>query len=125
MMDDSKSYNTISLDLASLLNAFGHPARLQILMHLAKYRGCTPGSISEQLPLAKSTISEHLRKLKQAGLIKCSPSGSCLQYQLNDAFVATVKTKVLDFFQTIEIEKSKQLICNWQDKAKNCPFKNK
>ncbi|MDZ7742149.1 MAG: metalloregulator ArsR/SmtB family transcription factor [Bacteroidota bacterium] len=124
-MDDSKSYNTISLDLASLLNAFGHPARLQILMHLAKYKDCNPGSIAENLPLAKSTISEHLRKLKQAGLIICSPSGACLQYQLNDAFLATVKTKVFDFFKTIENEESEQISCTWQDKAKNCPFKNK
>jgi DNA-binding transcriptional ArsR family regulator len=50
-----------------MLNALSHPARLQIMLHLAKYNGCQARSISERLPLAKSTVSEHLSKLKEAG----------------------------------------------------------
>lgn len=68
-----------------MLNALSHPARLQIMLHLAKYSGCQAGSISSRLPLAKSTVSEHLNKLKEAGLITCTLDGTYSNYQISDA----------------------------------------
>jgi ArsR family transcriptional regulator len=53
-----------------LCKALGHPARVAIVRHLASRRGtCTCGEIVDQLPLAQSTVSQHLKVLKDAGLI--------------------------------------------------------
>lgn len=57
--------------LARLCKALAHPARIQILRYLRSRRGeCTCGEIVDQLPLAQSTVSQHLRVLKDAGLIQ-------------------------------------------------------
>jgi ArsR family transcriptional regulator, arsenate/arsenite/antimonite-responsive transcriptional repressor len=57
------------LRLAKLCKAVGHPARLAILRFLAGRDTCTCGNIVDQLPLAQSTVSQHLKVLKDAGLI--------------------------------------------------------
>lgn len=57
------------LRLAKLCKAVGHPARLAILRYLAGRNTCTCGDIVDQLPLAQSTVSQHLKVLKDAGLI--------------------------------------------------------
>jgi DNA-binding transcriptional ArsR family regulator len=77
-------YQDIPLKLAPMLDALSHPARLQIVLHLAKYTGCPAGSISERLPLSKSTVSQHLNKLKEAGIIISTPDGLCQRYTLNE-----------------------------------------
>lgn len=56
-------------DLAALAKALGHPARLRILRLLARTPGCIGGDIVEAVGLAQSTVSEHLRILKDAGVI--------------------------------------------------------
>lgn len=81
---NSSEYQDISIKLAPLLDALSHPARLQIVLHLAKYNGCPAGSISERLPLSKSTVSQHLAKLKEAGIIIATPDGLCQRYSLNE-----------------------------------------
>lgn len=57
-------------DLASRLRALAHPARLQILSELACHDTCHCGEIVRGLPLAQSTVSEHLRILREAGLVR-------------------------------------------------------
>lgn len=57
------------LRLAKLCKAVGHPARLAILRYLAGRSTCSCGDIVDQLPLAQSTVSQHLKVLKDAGLI--------------------------------------------------------
>ena len=57
------------LRLAELCKAVGHPARLAILRYLVGRSTCTCGDIVDQLPLAQSTVSQHLKVLKDAGLI--------------------------------------------------------
>ncbi|MCC5794948.1 MAG: winged helix-turn-helix transcriptional regulator [Chromatiales bacterium] len=56
--------------LAALAKALGHPARLQILLLLARTPGCIGGDIVQAVGLAQSTVSEHLRILKAAGVIE-------------------------------------------------------
>jgi ArsR family transcriptional regulator len=56
--------------LALRLRALGHPARLRILAALAEINACQCGDIVRELPLAQSTVSEHLRVLKEAGLVR-------------------------------------------------------
>ena len=56
--------------LASMCKALGHPARVMILSYLQRIDRCFCGDIVDQLPLAQSTVSQHLKCLKEAGLIK-------------------------------------------------------
>ncbi len=57
-------------ELATLAKALGHPARVQIMRLLVRRDACVCGDIVDELPLAQSTVSQHLKVLKQAGLIK-------------------------------------------------------
>lgn len=60
---------------AALFRALGNPARVQILRALAAQPGCMTGDLAELLPLAQSTVSEHLRVLKDAGLVRGTIDG--------------------------------------------------
>lgn len=62
--------------LAELTKALGHPARIAILKELARRNSCICGEIVEVLPLAQSTVSQHLKELKEAGLIQGSLEGA-------------------------------------------------
>lgn len=57
-------------ELAALAKALGHPARIQILRILARRTSCVCGDIVDELPLAQSTVSQHLKVLKEAGLVR-------------------------------------------------------
>ncbi len=74
-------------DLASFAKAISHPARLAILNVLAQKDSCICGQIVEVLPLAQSTVSQHLKELKKAGLISGSIDGPRSCYCINwDSF---------------------------------------
>lgn len=60
---------------ANLLKALGHPARIAILELLIEKQSCICGDIVDELPLSQSTISQHLKELKKAGLIKGAIEG--------------------------------------------------
>lgn len=68
---------------AEIAKALGHPARVAILKILASQNTCFCGDITEILPLAQSTVSQHLKALKDAGLIKGSVEGVRTCYCLN------------------------------------------
>lgn len=61
--------------LATFCKALGHPHRVHILRFLLAQRACFAGEIAEQLPLAASTVSQHLGQLKEAGLVKGEVDG--------------------------------------------------
>jgi ArsR family transcriptional regulator, arsenate/arsenite/antimonite-responsive transcriptional repressor len=67
-------------ELATLAKAIGHPARVQILRILARRSACVCGDIVEELPLAQSTVSQHLKVLKEAGLIRGDVDGPRVCY---------------------------------------------
>ena len=71
----TSTYETVELDLAALAKAMAHPARIAILKVLAKRDTCVCGDIVEELPLAQATVSQHLKELKNSGLIKGEISG--------------------------------------------------
>ena len=108
---ETSPYQDITLKLAPMLDALSHPARLQIVLHLAKYKNCPAGSISNRFPLCKSTVSQHMSKLKEAGLITCTPDGVCQNYQLNDKNFALVKKYFLNFYEQID---------DWKEKRSEC-----
>lgn len=68
---------------SALFSALAHPARLQILRHLAETRQCISGDISDLLPLSRTTINQHIRVLKDAGLIFDHLEGSKVVYCLD------------------------------------------
>jgi DNA-binding transcriptional ArsR family regulator len=69
--------------LALLAKAFAHPARIAILQYLARTKSCVNGTLVQELGLAQATISQHLRELKEMGLIKGSIEGVSINYCLN------------------------------------------
>jgi ArsR family transcriptional regulator len=79
---------------AAVAKALAHPARLHILRLLAAQSECQGADVFSELPLAQSTISEHLRVLKEAGLVSARPVGNtmvyCLSPRVFDDFITTV-----------------------------------
>lgn len=67
-------------ELAELAKALGHPARVQILRLLVRKNACICGEIVDELPLAQSTVSQHLKILKDSGLIRGDVDGPRVCY---------------------------------------------
>jgi len=76
---------------ASLFKALAHPARLQILQFLAETKTCISGDISEELPLSRTTVNQHLKELKDAGLIRGHVEGVKMNYCLDFEKVMEMK----------------------------------
>jgi DNA-binding transcriptional ArsR family regulator len=68
---------------ANLFKALAHPARLQILQFLAQTRKCLTGDISEHFPLTRATVNQHMKELKNAGLIWGHMEGAKIVYCLD------------------------------------------
>ena len=84
-------------ELAILTKALGHPARIAIIEYILKVNSCICGDIVNELPLAQPTVSQHLKELKNAGLIKGSIEGNALCYCISE----TGFEKIKNFFQNI------------------------
>ena len=68
---------------ARICKALGHQARIKILKYLKEENRCICGQIVEILPLAQSTVSQHLKSLKESGLVKGEVEGLCTCYCIN------------------------------------------
>ncbi|MFC3159088.1 transcriptional regulator, ArsR family [Chryseobacterium arachidis] len=71
--------------IAIIAKALGHPARIAIIEYLLKVNECICGDIVNELPLAQPTISQHLKELKNAGLIKGSVEGNSVCYCIDES----------------------------------------
>ena len=69
--------------LANMAKALAHPARIAILQHLVKKNACVCGDLVEELGLAQATISQHLKELKNTGLIQGTIEGTSVCYCIN------------------------------------------
>lgn len=78
--------------LALIAKALGHPARIAIVEHLLKVKSCICGAIVDELPLAQPTVSQHLKELKNAGIIKGTIEGNAICYCLNEETLTIVYT---------------------------------
>jgi ArsR family transcriptional regulator len=94
MPGKNKNFDTETL--ASMCKAQGHPARLMIVNYLKKIDRCLCGDIVEQLPLAQSTVSQHLKCLKDAGLIKGQVEGPKTCYCLDKSKLEKFSKLVAD-----------------------------
>lgn len=77
------SYSKETEQLARFAKALGHPARIIILKHLSNQSCCYTGDLLDVLPLAQSTISQHLKELKDAGLIEGEVLPPKIRYCIN------------------------------------------
>jgi DNA-binding transcriptional ArsR family regulator len=80
----SQKFNTKENKLANYAKALAHPARIAILQFLINQKTCFCGDIVEHLPLSQSTVSQHLKELKDAGLIKGEIDGVRTCYCINE-----------------------------------------
>ena len=96
----TKSYNLSSDEqrLAHMMKALGHPARMQIIRYLSDHPQCFTGDIVEVLPLAQATVSQHLKVLRDAGLICGTIEGPATSYCLDDGNLAWLKAQVDTLF---------------------------
>ncbi len=81
-------------ELATLCKAVGHPTRVQILRLLARRDSCVCGDIVDELPLAQSTVSQHLKVLKGAGLIRGEIDGPRVGYCLEPSSLRRLRALV-------------------------------
>lgn len=79
----AKLFNASQKRTAELMKALGHPARIAIVELLSKRETCVCGDITQELPLAQSTVSQHLKALKNAGIIKGEIEGVSTCYCLD------------------------------------------
>lgn len=79
----TKQYTKEQEQIARFAKAMGHPARMAILNFLAKQDSCFFGDIHEELPIAKATVSQHLKELKDAGLIQGEIETPKVRYCIN------------------------------------------
>lgn len=84
--------------LAVMLKALAHPARIAIIQHLIKADACICGDLVEELGLAQATISQHLKELKNAGLIKGSIEGASVCYCIDGKAWKQVRKELDAFF---------------------------
>lgn len=83
-MDKSqRTFSENQLKLARIAKALSHPVRIYIMQLLSKQTCCYSGDLSEELPIAKSTLSQHLKELKSAGLIQGEIELPKIKYCLN------------------------------------------
>lgn len=93
-------FTTEQNTIAQMAKALGHPARIAILQHLIKINSCICGDLVDEIGLAQPTISQHLKELKNAGLIKGNIEGTSVCYcidQNNWTAIKNMLTQFLDY----------------------------
>lgn len=80
----SKEFTKVDNQTAKYAKALSHPARIAILKLLIKKQACICGDIVDELPLSQSTVSQHLKELKEAGLIKGDIDGAKVCYCIDE-----------------------------------------
>jgi len=95
--------------IAIMIKALGHPARIAIIEHLLKVDNCICGDIVDMLPLAQATVSQHLKELRNAGLIKGNIEGKAICYCIDEKAIETLQTYFLNI--KIKLSNKKKSCC--------------
>ncbi len=106
-MIKKENFNAQDQSLAELARTLSHPARIAILRFLASTVSCISGDISDEIPLSRTTVSQHLQELKRAGLIIGEIDGVRVNYCLNPTRIKEVSTMFHDYFNKLEEYQSK------------------
>ena len=114
MPPTQKEYTDRQEKIASVANALGHPVRVAILELLGSKSCCYHGDLSEELPVANSTLSQHLKVLKEAGLIRGEINPPKTKYCINHDNYQIALKLFSDFFKTsldTEFSENAVIIC--------------
>jgi len=84
--------------LAQMMKVLAHPARIAIVQEIISLRACVNGSLVEKLGLAQPTISQHLKELKNAGIIKGNVEGTTINYCIDEKTWAKYQNEFSKFF---------------------------
>ncbi len=95
----NESFSDTQNTIAKIAKGLSHPARIAILEYLLTKDSCVCGDIVDELPLAQATVSQHLKELKELGLIKGEISGTKVCYCINQANWTAYKTILANFFE--------------------------
>jgi DNA-binding transcriptional ArsR family regulator len=104
----SEEFTAQQNEVAVIAKALGHPARVAIMQFLMGVDSCICGDIVNELPLAQPTVSQHLKELKSAGIIKGNVEGNAICYCINENAIS----RLMSYFENV----SKVLI----QKKSNC-----
>jgi len=99
-------YSIEQNEMASLLKALAHPARIAILQHLLKANACINGELVAELGLAQATISQHLTELKSIGIIQGTVEGASMNYCINPEQWQNIQILFNDFFNLYQNNQS-------------------
>jgi predicted transcriptional regulator len=90
--------------MATMLKALAHPARIAIVEYLINSNSCICGDLVEELGLAQATISQHLKELKTAGIIKGTVEGASICYCIDEKVWKQYKELMQQFFVSYEVK---------------------
>lgn len=103
----TEEFSARQVGVAKMIKALGHPARIAIVEYLMKADSCICGDIVNVLPLAQPTVSQHLKELKNAGLIKGSVEGTAICYCIDEKAIE----KLQEYFAGISTRLKKKSCC--------------
>jgi DNA-binding transcriptional ArsR family regulator len=97
----TEEFKTKEISLSRWAKALAHPARILVLRTLAERNVCICGEIVKVMPLAQATVSQHLKELKDAGLVKGTVEGSSSCYCLNGEAIDQLASDMNKFFNEL------------------------
>jgi ArsR family transcriptional regulator len=101
-MNKSEKFDDNLQELARFARVISHPARLAILQYLAETKSCISGDISDYLPLSRTTVSQHLKELRDMGLIHGEIDGLKINYCLCSTDIERYMDMFNNFFENIK-----------------------
>ena len=107
-MNKAEKFDESLQELARFAKVISHPARLAILKFLAETKTCMSGDISDYLPLGRTTVSQHLKELRNMGLIQGDIDGLKINYCLRSEEIGRYLDLFDNFFESV---KNAELIC--------------
>ena len=99
---ETKEFTAKENKIAKYARALGHPARIAILNIIIKNQSCICGEIVDELPFSQSTVSQHLKELKEAGLIKGDIEGTKVCYCIDEKEWIMAKNVLSQLFDSLE-----------------------
>ena len=103
-MTKSELFDQNLQEVSTFFKVMGHPARLSILKYLSESKTCMTGDISNELPLSRTTVYQHLKELKDLGLIIGEIEGVKVNYCLNKERIGYMKRLLEEYLQNIEMD---------------------
>ena len=100
-MNNSQKFEENLQYLARFARVISHPARLAILQYLAETKSCISGDISDFIPLSRTTVSQHLKELRDLGLIHGEIDGLKINYCICNTVLSKYKGMFTEFFKEI------------------------